>query len=134
MRTLELLEAGQALPPRAGSQLWTTETRHPTLLAGLVMDRDALAERIAARVDRLIEAGAGAGVRRAARSAAATARQALGFDELLAGDVEAMKTRTRRYAKRQLTWMRKLPDVHIVDVTDRRPDDVAAALHGMIEP
>ena len=27
------------------------------------------------------------------------------------GDVEAMKARTRRYAKRQLTWMRKLPGV-----------------------
>ena len=33
-----------------------------------------------------------------------------------AGDVEAMKTRTRRYAKRQLTWMRKLPGAHL----DRR--------------
>ena len=134
VRALELLEAGEALPPRAGSQLWTTETRHPTLLAGLVMDRGALAERIDARVDRMIEAGAVDEVRRAARRASATARQALGFDELLAGDVDAMKTRTRRYAKRQLTWMRKLPDVHIVDVTDRDPDEVAAALHGMIEP
>ena len=32
-------------------------------------------------------------------------------------DVEAMKTRTRRYARRQLTWMRKLPSVHTLDVT-----------------
>ena len=38
-----------------------------------------------------------------------TARKALGFEELLAGDVEAMKRSTRRYARRQLTWMRKLP-------------------------
>ena len=48
------------------------------------------------------------------------------------GDVEAMKTRTRRYAKRQLTWMRKLPGVRTLDVTGRDPEDVAAELHGMI--
>ena len=30
-----------------------------------------------------------------------------------------MKTATRRYARRQLTWMRKLPDVTLIDVTGR---------------
>jgi len=69
---------------------------------------------------------------RAAHAAGASpsARQALGFDELLAGDVEAMKRRTRNYAKRQLTWMRKLPGAELVDVTGREPDDVAAELVG----
>ena len=43
-----------------------------------------------------------------------------------------MKTRTRRYAKRQLTWMRKLPGVQTIDVTGREAQDVAAELHGMI--
>ena len=41
------------------------------------------------------------------RPARRTARKALGFDELLAGDVEAMKQRSRNYARRQLTWMRR---------------------------
>jgi tRNA dimethylallyltransferase len=50
--------------------------------------------------------------------ASATARKALGFDELLAGDVEAMKRRTRNYARRQITWMRKLAGVRLLDVTD----------------
>ena len=136
-RALELLDAGHAPPPAAGvpgSQLWTSDTRHPTLLAGLVMDRAALAERIGERVDRMVADGAVAEVERAASTASPTARKALGFEELLAGDVEAMKTRTRRYAKRQLTWMRKLPDVRTLDVTGRDPADVAAELHGMIEP
>ena len=137
MRTLELLDAGERPPPPAGaeSQLWTTDTRHPTLLAGLVMERDALRERIDRRVDAMVAAGAVEEVERAAaRGASPTARKALGFEELLAGDVEAMKTRTRRYAKRQLTWMRKLPGVRAVDVTGRDPEDVAAELHGMIGP
>ena len=30
-----------------------------------------------------------------------------------------MKRRTRSYAKRQLTWMRKLPGAELVDVTGR---------------
>jgi tRNA dimethylallyltransferase len=64
-------------------------------------------------------------VRRAAESGASpTARAALGFEELLTGDVEAMKRGTRRYAKRQLTWMRKLADVTTIDVTGRAPADV----------
>ena len=53
-----------------------------------------------------------------AAGASQTARKALGFDDLLAGDVEAMKRRTRNYARRQLTWMRKLPGVIQVDVTE----------------
>ena len=55
-------------------------------------------------------------VRRAdAAGASPTARKALGFEELLRGDEEAMKHRTRNYAKRQLTWMRRLEGVSRVD-------------------
>jgi tRNA dimethylallyltransferase len=127
VRALELLDAGER--PPGGPDLWTTRTRHPTLLFGLTMERAALARAIDARVDAMVAVGATEEVRRAAqRGASATARKALGFDELLRGDVDAMKRRTRRYAKRQLTWMRKLPDVLLVDVTGREPDDVADEL------
>ena len=51
--------------------------------------------------------------------ASRTARKALGFEQLLAGDVEELKRRTRNYARRQLTWMRKMADVHTIDVTGR---------------
>jgi tRNA dimethylallyltransferase len=130
-RALELLDAGHE--PPAGPQLWTGDTRHPTLLAGLTMDRDALDARIGERVRDLIAAGAIDEVRAAnAANASATARKALGFQELLGHDVEAMQRNTRRYARRQLTWMRKLPDVRLVDVTGRDAGDVAAELHAMI--
>jgi tRNA dimethylallyltransferase len=135
VRALELLDAGHDPPPPAGapSQLWTADTRHPTLLAGLVMDRAALHARIDERVSEMIAAGAADEVRAAAAAgAAATARSALGFDELLRGDVAAMQRRTRRYAKRQLTWMRKLPGVRLIDVTGREPADVAAELHAAL--
>ena len=36
-----------------------------------------------------------------------------------------MKTRTRRYAKRQLTWLRKLPGTLQIDLTDATPEHAA---------
>ena len=129
IRAHELLDLGELEPPQGDSQLWTSETRHPTRLIGLVMEREALYEKINARVDAMLQAGAEDEVRRAhAQGASETARKALGFEELLAGDAEAMKRRTRNYAKRQLTWMRKLPGAELVDVTGRHPADVAATL------
>jgi tRNA dimethylallyltransferase len=126
VRALELLDLGELEPPEGPSQLWSGALRHPTLLAGLTMERDALYAAIDARVDAMLVAGAREEVRRAhAAGASETARKALGFEELLAGDVEAMKRRTRNYAKRQLTWMRKLAEVRVIDVTGRDPVAVA---------
>jgi tRNA dimethylallyltransferase len=129
VRSLELLELGELEPPQGPSQLWTAEMRRPTRLIGLVMDREALYAAIDARVDAMIGAGAVEQVRAAhAGGASETARKAVGFDELLSGDVEAMKRRTRNLAKRQLTWMRKLAAVEVVDVTARDPAEVARDL------
>jgi tRNA dimethylallyltransferase len=129
IRTLELLDAGQTPPGPGEGQLWTTDMRHPTRLIGLTMERAALDAAIDARVDAMVAAGAVQEVRDAdAAGASPTARKALGFRELLAGDVAAMKAGTRRYARRQLTWMRKLPGVELVDVTGRDAADVAAEL------
>jgi len=126
VRALELLDAGELEPLEGESELWTSTVRRPTLLVGLVMNREELYARIDARVEDMVATGAEAEVRRAnAAGASVTARKALGFNELLAGDVEAMKRRTRNYARRQLTWMRKLADVHVVDVTGRSPAEAA---------
>lgn len=131
VRAHELLDAGELEPPsdQGVSQLWTDEVRHPTLLAGLVMEREALYARIDARVDEMLAAGAREEVLRAhAAGASETARKALGFDDLLHDDVDGMKRRTRNYARRQLTWMRKLAGVRTIDVTGRDADDVAAEI------
>jgi tRNA dimethylallyltransferase len=126
VRSLELLDAGELEQPDGPSQLWTEEVRRPTLLVGLVMEREQLYARIDARVEEMLAGGVREEVLRAhAAGASATARKALGFDELLSGDIEAMKRRTRNYARRQLTWMRKLAGVHLIDTTDRPPTDIA---------
>lgn len=117
VRALELLDMGEEpAPTGAESRLWTADLRRPAILLGLTMDRDRLYERIDARVDAMVAAGAIEEVRRAdAAGASQTARKALGFEELLRGDVEGMKRRTRNLAKRQLTWMRRIRGIRLVD-------------------
>jgi tRNA dimethylallyltransferase len=126
VRTLELLDAGALQPRRGRSELWTGEMRRPTLLVGLTRERRELYARIDARVEAIVAAGAREEVLAAERAdASATARRALGFRELLVGDVEAMKRATRRYARRQLTWMRKLAAVEQLDLTGIGTDEAA---------
>ena len=101
-------------PPEAeDSELWSPETRHPTTIFGLDMDRAALYERIDARTEAIVAGGAlrrrcGA-PRRSARRAPPARRSA--STSCSAGDLEAMKKRSRNYARRQLTWMRKIPNL-----------------------
>ena len=75
-----------------GDQLWTAETRHPTLLVALDDGaRGALPPHRRAR-RRDGRRRSREEVRRAdAAGASPSARQALGFEELLRGDVEAMR-------------------------------------------
>jgi len=132
VRSLELFDAGELEPPSGPSQLWTADMRQPTLLVGLVMERETLYARIDARVDAMLAAGVREEVLLAhTAGASATARKALGFEELLAGDVEAMKRHTRNYARRQLTWMRKLAGVRLIDLTELSPAQAAGEIMAM---
>ncbi len=129
VRAHALLDMGELEPPEGPNRLWTSETRHPTRLVGLVREREELYGRIDARVEAMVAAGAIEEVRAAhAAGASDTARKALGFDELLAGDVASMQRRTRNFARRQLTWMRKLPGLELIDMTGRSAAAVAARI------
>jgi tRNA dimethylallyltransferase len=134
VRALELDAIGALEPPPAESQLWTTETRHPTRLIGLVMEREALYARIDARVDAMVAAGAIEEVEAAHRAGASrTARAAIGFEPLLAGDIEGTKSAQRAYARRQLTWMRRMEGVRTVDRTGLSDAEVAGQILEMLD-
>jgi len=123
----------KAPPGAEDSELWSPETRHPTTIFGLDMDRTQLYERIDARTEAIVAAGATEEVRRAeALGPSRTARKALGFDELLGGEIELMKKRSRNYARRQLTWMRKIPNLHRIDRTGRDDAEVAAEIAALL--
>ena len=114
-RALELQRVGID-PPERGGELWTARLRHPTALVGLVVGREELADRIDARVDAMVAAGAAEEARALERSGPSrTARAALGFDELLRGDVAGVKSAHRRYARRQMTWLRRMEGVDVID-------------------
>lgn len=123
------LSLSKVAPESEQSELWSPDTRHPTTIFGLDMDRERLYERINARVEAIVGGGGAEEARRAdALGPGRTARKALGFDELLAGDLETMKRRSRNYARRQLTWMRKIPDLRLIDRTGLGDEEVAARM------
>lgn len=129
-RALELQRAGLD-PPERHRELWTARLRHATTLLGIVVGREALAERIDARVDAMVEAGAVEEAQAIDRGVASrTVRSALGFDELLRGDIGAVKASHRRYGRRQMTWLRKMEGLAVIDRTGLSDRETAEeALH-----
>lgn len=120
VRALALHEQGYDQSKQPRDELWAQNTRHPTFLIGLTLERETLYQRIDQRVAEMVANRAREEVLLAHEAGASeTAQKALGYRELLVNDIEAMQRLTRRFAKRQLTWMRKLPktqNMHLVDV------------------
>ena len=131
VRLTELTRLGIA--PHASSEgLWTDELRQPSTLFGLTVEREDLHARIDARVDAMVASGAADEARRAEEAGASrTARSAIGFTELLEGDVERMKSAQRAFARRQLTWMRRMPGVELIDRTGLDDAQVAGQIIGV---
>jgi tRNA dimethylallyltransferase len=101
-----------------------------------------LRARIEARVERMFAAGLVEETRRLLERGLErnrTAMQALGYRQVvehlrgarsLAETVEQVKTRTWQFARRQLTWFRRQPNVEWVDVAADEPAEaIAARIH-----
>lgn len=99
----------------------------PSLRFGLHRDPELLARRIDARVDAMMAAGLVdevKGLLSAGFREALTAPQAIGYKEIVAAldgvipldeAVEQIKTATRRYAKRQRSWLRRDSRLQMLD-------------------
>jgi tRNA dimethylallyltransferase len=131
VRALELAETGASLAP-ATNRLWTEDTRHPTTIVSLDLPLDELDRRIEERTRAMAAAGAADEARAAwARSLSATARKILGLEEFAtlpeAEAVAAVAQATRRLARYQRKWLRKLPRVVTLD-GNRSAEEVADAI------
>ena len=103
-------------------------------------DRDALYSRINARVDAMMAAGLeeeARGLWKRGLTDTPTASQAIGYKELfpyfegresLETAVENIKQATRNYAKRQITYFRRMDDAFRIDCTNPETDVFAEAL------
>ena len=111
-----------------------TPDRYDALYIGLSFrDRQDLRDRIDRRVDAMVAQGLPEEVRQLLSSGLprdATALQAIGYKQFLAvadgtateaEAVEEIKLRSRQYAKRQLTWLRRNPAIHWI-LWEKEPD------------
>jgi tRNA dimethylallyltransferase len=128
VRALELAEAGHSLAP-VDDRLWTEDTRRPTRIVALDLPLAELDRRIEERTRGMATAGAAEEARRAwAGPLSATARKILGLEEFAtlpeAEAVEAVVTATKRVARYQRKWLRRMPAVVSLDA-DRSPEEIA---------
>ena len=91
------------------------------LKIGLQMEREALYNRINTRVDKMLEAGLEEEARALYPKKQLNALQTVGYQEFFdyfdgaisrEKAIELIKRNSRRYAKRQITWFRKVEDIH----------------------
>jgi tRNA dimethylallyltransferase len=118
----------------------TYDQGRPAVQLGLTLPRPQLDERIAARVDRMWQAGFEAEVKALVHEGlrdGKTASRALGYQQMLRhldGELTLEQARdetvkaTRRFARRQESWFRRDPRVHWLDASQPAPTLLAEAL------
>ena len=138
VRALEMLDEGVSYAAKHEG-LRARRPHYDALLFGIAMERERLYKRIDARVDAMVEAGLVDEVRALAEGGLAetlTAMQAIGYKEVVAyldgaltldEAIDEVKRRSRRYAKRQLSWLRRDGRVRWLDY-DRLDEDGAARI------
>ncbi|MEY8436486.1 tRNA (adenosine(37)-N6)-dimethylallyltransferase MiaA [Atopobiaceae bacterium 24-176] len=143
VRALELADQGASYAERT-RHLRRRKPRYDALIWALVPERDALYARIDARVDEMFSAGlvdevkalADAGIRKSP-----TASQAIGYKEVLAAldgqctldeAKEAVKRSTRRYAKRQLSWIKRDGRATVIPMGETSPEQAAWIIEGQL--
>ncbi len=136
IRALEMLDEGDRYCEQ-NAELHKQQPYYNAQIWGLTMDRELLYRQINQRVDQMIAKGLVDEVKGLVDQGLtrdATAGQAIGYKEILdvfSGEstlneaIEAIKQRTRRYAKRQLSWFRHDKRVQWIDLDVTSQDEAA---------
>jgi tRNA dimethylallyltransferase len=127
IRAIEAAKSGSPIPDFEQSFKKTKDYEY--LLIGLNRERQELYERINLRVDMMLEAGLENEIKELMRMGLDSdniSMKGIGYKEMIAAfngeygfdeAVELIKRSSRRYAKRQLTWLRRYPDMHWFDLS-----------------
>jgi tRNA dimethylallyltransferase len=123
VRALELAELGSSLRP-SDDRLWSESARHPSLVIGLDVPLEELDRRVDSRTRAMFERGVEGEVAEAiSAGVSSTAQYALGLrvvSELPRAEaIDEIARSTRRYARYQRKWMRRIPG--LVSVRADRP-------------
>ena len=127
LRALEVIRLEQ-LPISRRKRTDNPALLYDCIVFGLSRNRQELYRRVDARVDSMLSSGLVEEVEKllaAGLSAEDTAMQAIGYKEIvchLSGEisiedaVSRIKQSSRRFAKRQATWFRRMPYIHWIDM------------------
>lgn len=120
VRALEIME----LTNKKWSEVKDTKPEINPIMVAFNTERASLYERINQRVDKMMSLGLLDEVKKV-NNFTYNSMKAIGYREFIdyTGDnleqiVDKIKQDTRNYAKRQLTWFRKYPFVHWVEIGD----------------
>lgn len=137
IRALEMADEGVSYAQQLSGFAQPTPV-YSSLTFALTMDRGVLYERIDRRVDAMMDQGLVDEVSALVEhgmSDALTSRQAIGYKEIIdalsglttmEGAVALIKQRSRRYAKRQLSWCRRDPRTIWIDMDAYSLDQAAS--------
>ncbi len=126
-RVIRALEVYDITGRPIGERASFAQSFYDVRMAGLSLNREQLNLRIDERVDAMMRAGLEAEARALLQKDLQTAAQALGYKELFEvfrGDasldeaIRHIKTRTRQYAKRQMTWFKRDVRIRWFDALD----------------
>lgn len=143
-RVIRALES--ALKGGHVSQEVSEEPPYDALVFGLNMERDFLYERINKRVDIMLEQGLVQEVKQLLEQGVPTtcqSMQSIGYRQMVwyleqgmayEEAVDKLKQATRNFAKRQLTWYRKMPYINWYEVSRELPyEEIINAMSQEIE-
>lgn len=143
IRALEAAESGEKIPSFENSFRKTKD--YDYVLIGLQRDRAELYDRINRRVDIMLRAGLEQEIRdlmAMGLSAEDISMKGIGYKEMidhmnglytLEEAAELIKRNSRRYAKRQMTWFRRYPDIRWFDLAEDGEDQLPAILRHIAE-
>ena len=144
IRALEMADDGVSYAIQKAQFAKPREYRH-ALWIGLTMNRERLYQRINQRVDLMFDAGLVEeveGLVDAGYASALTSMQAIGYKEVieaLDGQIsleearDLIKMRSRRYAKRQLSWFKRDARVHWFDMDRCLKSDVIDSIVNILK-